>query len=63
MKKYPSALAGTFADKLEQFISFLSSEGCSSVADMLKLLIHEKLEGSFLDVHVAVRIFSDQSVK
>ncbi|KAL1474913.1 hypothetical protein MTO96_020435 [Rhipicephalus appendiculatus] len=57
VKKYPSDLANTFPDELEQFISYASNEGCSSVADMLKLLIREKLEGSFPDVHVALRIF------
>ena len=56
VKKYPSDLANTFPDELEQFISYASSEGCFSVADMLKLLIREKLEGSFPDVHVALRI-------
>uniref|UniRef100_L7LYE3 HAT C-terminal dimerisation domain-containing protein n=1 Tax=Rhipicephalus pulchellus TaxID=72859 RepID=L7LYE3_RHIPC len=56
VKKYPFDLANTFPDELEQFISYASNEGCSSVADMLKLLIREKLEGSFPDVHMAITI-------
>lgn len=57
-KKYPSESGWhIFSDKLGQFISYASNEGCSSVTDMAKLQIRENFEGSFPDVYVAVTFF------